>query len=734
MKPFCSALLILTAALQAASVTAKKDSLPDSLAFTPKPYISTADYQTIADSMVPDSKFGLSIRSLRTGKQIAAVNADSFFTPASTLKTVTTAAALDYLPINFQPKTSVHLEGSFKGSKFSGVIRLRSEGDPNISARFYTEPFYVLHTFADSIKSKNIDTLQIRIELDSSYFSGPRKPDHWRANYFDSWYGAEVTPLEFNDNCALIRMTPGKKIGDTATISVDPDVGYVKVENTLTTGKGNKRKWKYSLDKDAPVIRISGTIGQNVTDAAIVIPVRDPNHYFQAAFVRALKDRAITVIEDSSAQSGIDIYTFHFSGTPLLSFLDEINQRSQNLHAETLFRDFAAAKFGVGNLENGRKGVHEFIQKMELSPSDFILFDGCGLSPQNKIKPSSETQLLAKMAHHPRGKFYIQSFAGPGIGSGYKRMNNLEFAWRIRFKTGFINEAHGLVGYMPTIDGDTLVIASYLNKTGKTPDNTCRGALDSIWMSLYRAVNNGYASLLAMRDLYIQGESVSGIENRIRFFSEKFLGRPYLLGPTGEGYLDTIDPKPMINTDSLDCVTYLEHVLALAKSPNEDSLFSELQKIRYLNGKISYKFRKHYFVLDWIGEGTAARQLPLPNDTLVVRTIPKNKFFRNKKISYNQPDPKIYLKYLPLEKAIEFAGSPWQGESTIRGIGFVSRLNVIDVFHTGFLILEKGKKPVLRDASYKFGKILDHELQEYLESWVGTGKVPGIILFEFLKN
>ena len=90
------------------------------------------------------------------------------------------------------------------------------------------------------------------------------------------------------------------------------------------------------------------------------------------------------------------------------------------------------------------------------------------------------------------------------------------------------------------------------------------------------------------------------------------------------------------------------------------------------------------------------------------------------------------MKYLPLDKAIEFSKQEWQGESTIRGIGFVSRLQIIDIFHTGFLILEKGKKPVLRDASQKFGKVLDHELQEYLESWVGTGKVPGILLFEFL--
>lgn len=724
--------ILLFFLLFAAFVFADK-STANSAPFIPKPYLFPADYQTIIDSMVPGSQFGLSIRSLRSGKQIAAIRADSFFTPASTLKTVTTAAALDFLPLHYQAKTSIQLAGSISGKTFRGVIRLRGEGDPNISARFYAEPFFILHSLADSIRSKNIDTLIVRTELDSSYFSGPRKPKHWRSNYFLSWYGAEVTPLIFNDNCALIHLYPGEKEGDTAKVVVEPDVGYVRVNNSLITDKGNRRKWRYALDPDDPVITISGSIGKNVQNAAIVIPVRNPNFYFERAFLQALQDRGLVIVLDTLARSGLELHSISIEGTPLLSFLDEINQRSQNLHAEALFRNFAAAKYQVGNVENGIKGVQEFLRKWKLNPEDFVLFDGCGLSPKNKIKPSSETKLLATMARHPKGKYYINSFAGPGVGSGSKRMQNLEFAWRIRFKTGFINETHGLVGFMPTIDGDTLLIASFLNNTGKNPDNISRNALDSVWSCIYRAANNGYSSLLTMKDLFQQGGHITGLSNRIRFFSEKFLGKPYGMGgPTGEGYLDPTEPKRMINTDSLDCVTYLEHVLALAKSSSEDSLFSTLQKIRYINGQTAYSFRKHYFVADWLGEGKFAKQIFLPNDTSVIRTIPKKDFFKSKKIDYQELDPKLYLRYLPLDKAIEFADSPWHGESTVRGIGFISSRNTLDTFHTGFLILDKGKKPVLRDASYKFKKVLDHELLEYLNSWLGTGKCPGIILFEFL--
>ena len=67
-------------------------------------------YQTLVDSMVPESKLGLSIRSLKTGKELANIRASEPFTPASTLKTLTTAAALYHLPLNYEPQTHFFLD------------------------------------------------------------------------------------------------------------------------------------------------------------------------------------------------------------------------------------------------------------------------------------------------------------------------------------------------------------------------------------------------------------------------------------------------------------------------------------------------------------------------------------------------------------------------------------------------------------------------------------------------
>lgn len=693
--------------------------------------ISSAEFQHLADSIAPGVRFGASVRSVKTGQELANVNGEEFFTPASTLKTLTTAAALTLLPQNFAPETVFRLEGSLTGKTFSGIVNVTGKGDPNVSARFYSDPLYLLYNVADSLKELGIDTIRGNIIADTSFFEGPRKPEHWRSNYFNSWYGTEIAPLAFNDNCVLVSVKPGANAGDTASITLTPDVGYVQVNNKLKTIRGRARKWTYSLNPELPILTVNGSIGTSVA-GSFVIPVRNPNNYFIAAFRKALGIRGITVIDDYSIPGGISIYETRVSGAPLLSVLDEINQRSQNLHAEMLFRDMGKAVTGSGSADGGLRAEKQFLASIGLSADDFQAYDGCGLSPKNKVKPSAETKLLAKMARSDKNDFYMQSFASPGVGSGRHRMLELRAPWQIKFKTGFITGAHALVGYVFTLDGDTLTIATYLNDSGRLSEGKSKELLDAVWIKVLQASTDGYQSLLQMKRIWYKGESVHGFQERLRYFSASLLGIPYLLGPMGEGSLDTIEQKPLVNLDSVDCVTYIEHALALTRSTSPDSIFAALQKIRYFNGKVSYATRRHYFVADWIGGGGNARALSLPGDTTITRVLPKNAFFASKGLNYGKPDPALTFNYLPYDRALAFASTPWQGESTIRGVAFVGVSEAIDATHTGFLILNNGEKPKLRHASQLLKQTVEMQFDEYLQS--RAGKLPGIVNFEFIEK
>lgn len=713
--------------VNADSIKAVHDSALAKTPMTANSIFPLLEYLTLVDSMVPNVKFGLSIRSVKTGEELGNIRGTEQFTPASTLKTLTTASALYHLPINYEPQTHLFLEGSITGKTFSGILRVRGEGDPNLSGRYYPDAMYMMNAMADSLKNIGIDTLNGIIELDTTFFEGPRRAEFWPKHFYNSWYGAEITALQFNDNCTLIRMKPGKEIGDTAEVYPVPDVGYVQIKNELTTGKGKAKKWTWALEDNEAIITIGGSIGVNLDSAQLVLPVRNPAFYFKGALLTAMNDRGVFFKENKKAVRGIEIKKFSFSAAPFLSVLDEINQRSQNLHAETLLRITGRHVTGKGSVEGGREAEKQYLNAIGIPAEDFEVYDGSGLSPRNKVKPTSETQLLRTVIKSARGDFYFRSLASPEIGTGSKRMGVLEYPWRTKFKTGFIGFVHALAGYIFDASGDTLAVAMYVNETGKTSDQICKDALDSIWVRIFNAVNAEYPHIMQAKELWLSGLRIQDFEERIRYFSEALKGTPYLLGPTGEGYHGDLDKKPMLRLDSVDCVTYVENALALAKAPSEDSLMQTLDKIRYLHATPSYANRKHYMIADWVLKDSIASILPVEGDTVIQRTLPKKKFFKAKGIKAE--DETINLRYLPKEKAIDFASKTWEGENEIRGIGYVFNGDAVDIFHTGFILLNKGEKPTFRHASQIKGKVIDQPLEEYLRN--SKKKIPGIVQFKF---
>ena len=88
---------------------------------------------------------------------------------------------------------------------------------------------------------------------------------------------------------------------------------------------------------------------------------------------------------------------------------------------------------------------------------------------------------------------------------------------------------------------------------------------------------------------------------RLLFFAKSFIGTPYKGGTLDTGENETL----IVCTDSLDCTTYVETVLALYLSsfkdnPGYDDFSESLRYIRYRGGVIDgYASRLHYFS-EWV--------------------------------------------------------------------------------------------------------------------------------------
>lgn len=89
------------------------------------------------------------------------------------------------------------------------------------------------------------------------------------------------------------------------------------------------------------------------------------------------------------------------------------------------------------------------------------------------------------------------------------------------------------------------------------------------------------------------------LADRLYYFTQYFLGRPYVLGPLGEGAEGEFDRNPLVRIDGFDCVTYVNLVLALLYAQNYPLFFFHLLRLSYKNGFIHFENRHHFLETDW---------------------------------------------------------------------------------------------------------------------------------------
>lgn len=702
-------------------------------------------------------RLGVSVYSTRYQRLEASLNDTDWFTPASCLKLVVTAAALDTFPVNTFPATTMQAEGALLGRSLVGRVRVSGGGDPNISDRFFPDALSPLFPFVDSLKSLGVDTLRGVLEMDDSYFEGPRRPDTWRQHHFNTWYGAEISALSYNDNAFTLTVLPGARPGIPAIVSVKPDVGYVKIVNRARTVAGRKRRIVPVQNPDSTVITLGGQIGIQAPGFAMVLPVRNPVGYFRASLLKAMQQRGLVYVPDTGAVRAAGAATssdpskgvsrsFRFTTSPLINVVEEINQRSQNLHAELALRHLGKLVKGTGSAAAGLQAEREFLARIGVDSSQFILRDASGLSHDNRLKPRGLALLLAKMARHRYAGDYIASLASPGMdGATGRRLRPLMQSGLIRYKTGSISQVQGLSGYAFAADGDTLAVALFINGFRGSSEAAAR-LMDSLFVRVANFYNKERPALIEAHKLLSRKDAPRDYLARVRHFSAALQERPYLLGPTGEGRFGVLEPKPLADLSRFDCVTYIESAMALAQSREARDFLPRLLPIRYGSPQVAFHTRNHYFVEDWIrNNDTQVRVVRFPGDSLLRKPIDKISFYRGRhaeakgdsailrQLPVPSSNPEAQIPFMPYQKAVDMMAD-WKHGEKFLGVAFVTDIPGLDVTHTGFLITQPGPDgkpaPFLRHASTLAGKVVTQPFKEYLDS--RKGKCAGVLFFEFL--
>lgn len=446
--------------------------------------------------------WGIEVRSLSTGRTLYARNAEKAFRPASNMKLVTTAAALDALGPDARVRTTVETAGRLdRLGRVLGDVYLVGRGDPNLSARFTPgRPTAAFEAMADALVAAGVRRVEGRVVGHEGTFSGDRRGVDWSWDDLAWGYGAEVSALSFNDNVAEVTLKPGERVGDPAVLETEPRFGCLAVWSSVTTAEaappaaekhdGDDETVSLRREPGSNEVRLSGHVPLGGTWEG-ALSVSDPALCAARVFAGVLEAKGIRVMGGASTSSAplppdARVLASH-EGPPMAEMMRVVNKESQNLHAEMLLRLVGLKAGGEGSVEKGHEAVADFVKRLGVSNEGWGLADGSGLSGFDLLTPRGLVALLAAMDRHPHAAAFRDSLPVAGVdGTLEKRMKGTPAEGRVLAKTGSLRLARALAGYATTVRGERLAFAIVVNnQEGKGREAVA--AIDAIAVALATA-------------------------------------------------------------------------------------------------------------------------------------------------------------------------------------------------------------------------------------------------------
>ena len=477
----------------------------------------------LAQKNAQTADWGIEIVSLDSGRELYAKNAEQLFLPASNLKLFTTASAFALIGPEYRFHTTV--ESSTAPDKYGRVVGdlvLVGRGDPNLSSRTLpynskTErsqsPTLVLENFADQLVRNGVKQIDGDIVGDDSFFPWEPLAQGWSQDDLQWYYGAPVSALSINDNMIQLTIMPGEREGTSAFLNFDPWAPYYEVENHLLTSAaeppGTHRSPNappsYAIYRAPGSRRItfSGTIPLSDAGESEQLAIDDPALFSAEAFKAQLEKRGVKILGSARA-SHRDLREIAGTSTPpprqvLASYdslpyfedLRVINKVSQNQHAELALRLMGKVRGGDGSLESGLGVEEQFLSQAGITPQEYSLHDGSGLSRQDLITPAAMIKLLRYAAAQPWGAQFQQTLPVAGVdGSLSDHFKNSPANGHVQAKTGGMDHVKSLSGYATTLAGERVAFTILLNNYSMT-DEEAHLVMDQIVNALVEMPGTG---------------------------------------------------------------------------------------------------------------------------------------------------------------------------------------------------------------------------------------------------
>src|SRR5699024_3135806 len=197
--------------------------------------------EILSHSSLDGTSVSVSVRNSENGELLYERNGDQRLHPASNMKLLSGAAAMETLGEDYQFTTEVLTDGNVRGRVLHGDLYLKGKGDPTLMKED-------LDQFAAELKDMGIKNIKGDLIGDDTWYDDVRLS--LDLNWSDEPYytGAQVSALTLSPNedydagTVIVEAHPGDNTGDEAEITVTPATDYVTIVNKTETVPAGENK------------------------------------------------------------------------------------------------------------------------------------------------------------------------------------------------------------------------------------------------------------------------------------------------------------------------------------------------------------------------------------------------------------------------------------------------------------------------------------------------------------
>lgn len=422
----------------------------------------------LTDPALNGASVSVVVRDARSGNTLYQHNPRKRLIPASNLKLLTTAAAMDVLGPQYRFSTQLLSSGPQQGARLSGNLYLRGLGDPTLQFADY-------QALAAQLASQGVRQVQGDLVFDDSWFDAERLGVDWSQDDESTYYGAQISALtvspnaDFDAGTLLVTARAPVAVGQPVSVAISPPTDYVQISNRAFSGSGNS----YAINRQhgTNLLQLSGALAPGKQSRQWV-SVWEPTQLVANLFEQALAQQGITVLGrrviGGVSPSTATVLAEHQSA-PLQALITPLLKLSNNNMSEALLKAMGRKTANAGTAAAGVAAVADFMRRQGLDPAALSQVDGSGLSRRNLVSAQTLTDLLLATAKQPWFDAWYNALPIAGNaarmtgGSLRYRLRGTAAANNLHAKTGSMGGVSALSGYITDASGRRLVFSMISN-------------------------------------------------------------------------------------------------------------------------------------------------------------------------------------------------------------------------------------------------------------------------------